>query len=84
MYWEKIQIFGENCQGSHIWMQVENYGFQKTTILFLSLYIFILIVDSLEIGYILKYAKLPEKEGYSNLEGKEIEKTEKQNMKLLK
>ena len=52
---------------------MENYGFQKTTLLFFSLYIFILLVDSLELGYILKYVKVPEKEGYIDLEEKENE-----------
>ncbi len=58
-------------------MQVENYGFQKTTLLFFSLYIFILIVDSLELAFILKYVKMPEKEGYIDLEEKEMENKEK-------
>jgi len=58
-------------------MQVENYGFQKTTLLFFSLYIFILIVDSLELAYILKCVKMPEKEGYIDLEEKEMENKEK-------
>ncbi len=51
---------------------MENYGFQMTTLLFFSLYIFILLVDSLELAYILKYVKIPGMKCYIDLEGKEI------------
>jgi hypothetical protein len=43
-----------------------------TTLLFFSLYIFILLVDSLELAYILKYVKIPGMKCYIDLEGKEI------------
>jgi hypothetical protein len=52
-------------------IQVENYGFQKTTILFFSLYIFILIIDFFELAYTIKCAKVAEKEGYISLEENE-------------
>jgi hypothetical protein len=51
---------------------VENYGFQMTTFLFFSLYIFILLFDSLELANILKYVKIPGMIGYIDLEGNEI------------
>ena len=50
-----------------------------TTLLFFVLYICILIVDLLELGYILKCAKMSAKDGYIELKENDKVKNKEQN-----
>ena len=45
-------------------IMVENFGFQLTTLIVFSLFIFIIIVDSLELNYYLKFVTVSKKQGY--------------------
>jgi MFS family permease len=54
---------------------VESFGFRLTTLIVFSLFIFMFIVDSLELFYYLKYVIVPKKQGY--IEFDEHNKTEK-------
>jgi hypothetical protein len=74
--WSSSFYFGNFVGPTVAGVLVENNGFRSTTVILFSLYIFVIIVDSLELAYNLKYVKVPEKEGYIDLEEKENEKTE--------
>jgi MFS family permease len=54
---------------------VESFGFRLTTLIVFSLFIFMFIVDSLELFYYFKYVTVPKKQGY--IEFDEHNKTEK-------
>jgi len=56
---------------------VESFGFRLTTLIVFSLFIFMFIVDSLELSYYFKYVivVVPKKQGY--IEFDEHNKTEK-------
>ena len=47
---------------------VENFGFKSTTLVFFGFYAFIILLDSCQLAYILKYIRAPQREGYSDLD----------------
>ena len=48
---------------------VENFGFKSTSLVFFCFFAFIILLDSCQLTYILKYIWAPQREGYSNLDG---------------
>ena len=54
---------------------MESFGFRLTTLIVFSLFIFMFIVDSLELSYYFKYVIVPKKQGF--IEFDENNKTEK-------
>ncbi len=62
--WSSSFYFGNFVGPTVAGIMVESIGFQSTTLVVFSLYIFTIVVDSLELTYYLKYVTVPKKEGY--------------------
>jgi hypothetical protein len=72
--WSSSFYFGNFVGPTVAGILVESIGFQSTTLIFFSLYIFMIVADSLELTYYLKYVTVPKKQGY--IEFDEEKKTE--------
>ena len=62
--WSSSFYFGNFVGPTVAGILVESIGFQSTTLIFFSLYIFMIVADSLELTYYLKYVSVPKKQGY--------------------
>ena len=80
--WSSSFYFGNFVGPTVAGIIVEEYGFQSTTLIFFSLYIFIIIVDSLELTYYLKYVTLPKKQGYIEFDEEKNTEEKKTEMKI--
>ena len=69
--WSSSFYFGNFVGPTVAGIVVESIGFRSTTLLFFSLYIFMFMVDCCELIYTMKYVKVPQKEGYKNLDDEE-------------
>ena len=66
--WSSSFYFGNFIGPTVAGIMVDSLGFRKTTLLFFSLYLFMLVIDSCELAYNLKFVK---KSGYTDLEEKQ-------------
>ena len=65
--WSSSFYFGNFVGSTVAGIMVESFGFRQTSVLFFSLYIIVIVVDSCELAYLLKFVKKP---GYIDLEEK--------------
>ena len=74
--WSSTFYFGNFVGPTVAGFIVENFGFRTTTLVFFCLYAFIIVLDSCQLAYILKYIRAPRSQGYSDLDDRNVHSTE--------
>jgi len=79
--WSSSFYFGNFVGPTVAGIMVESFGFRSTTLVFFSLYLFIILVDAIELTYYLKYIKVP-RNGYVDMDAKQEENARTETRKV--